>query len=80
MWRQSLLFYQREGIEHVEEKIIHSIMRINSQDRISDSPYCLPSNSYDMNLENLVLDQIKIPSLIFYFSLVTSMLDIILIL
>ena len=42
MWRQSLLFYQREGIEHEEEKIIHSIMRINSQDRISDSPYCLP--------------------------------------
>ena len=30
MWRQSLLFYQREGKEHVEEKIIHSIMRINS--------------------------------------------------
>ena len=42
MWRQSLLFYQREGKEHEEEKIIHSIMRINSQDRISDSPYCLP--------------------------------------
>ena len=42
MWSQSLLFYQREGKEHVEEKIIHSIMRINSQDRIGDSPYCLP--------------------------------------
>ena len=42
MWRQSLLFYQREDIEHEEEKIIHSIMRINSQDRIVDSSYCLP--------------------------------------
>ena len=33
----------------------------NSQDLISNSPYCLPYNSCDLNLENLVLDQLIIP-------------------
>ena len=28
-----------------------------SQDFISNSPYCLPYNSYDVSSENLVLDQ-----------------------
>ena len=33
----------------------------NSQDLISNSPYCLPYSSCDVNLENLVLDQLIIP-------------------
>ena len=33
----------------------------NSQDIISNSSYCLPYNSYDVNLENLILDQLIIP-------------------
>ena len=31
------------------------------QDLISNSPYCLPNNTYDVNLENLMLDQLIIP-------------------
>ena len=50
------------------------------QDLISNSPYCLPYNSYDVNSENLALDQLKIPALTFSFSLITCLLDIILIL
>ena len=32
-----------------------------SQDLIINSPYCLPYSSYDVNLEDLVLDQLIIP-------------------
>ena len=41
----------------------------NTQDLISNSPYCLPYTSCDVSLENLVLDQ-----------LITCLLDIVLIL
>ena len=34
---------------------------LNSQDLTSNSPYCLPYSSYDVSLENLVLDQLIIP-------------------
>ena len=34
---------------------------MNSQDLISNSPYCLPYNCYDVNLGNLVLNQPTIP-------------------
>ena len=47
---------------------------------IGNSPYCLPYNSYDVSLENLVLEQLIIPLLIFFFILITSLLDIVLIL
>ena len=33
----------------------------HSQDLISNTPYCLQYNSYDVGLESLVLDQPKIP-------------------
>ena len=33
----------------------------NFQDLISNSPYCLPYSSYEVSLENLVLDQLVIP-------------------
>ena len=35
----------------------------------SNSPYCLLYNLYDVSLENLVLDQLIIPSLICFFIL-----------
>ena len=35
------------------------------------SPYCQPCNSYDVSLQNLVLDQLIIPKLIFFFILIT---------
>ena len=52
----------------------------HSKDLIGNSPYCLPYNSYDVSLENLVLEQLIIPLLIFFFILITSLLDIVLIL
>ena len=52
----------------------------DSQDLISNSPYCLPYSSCDVNLENLSLDQFVIPWLIFFFILITCLLDIVLIL
>ena len=52
----------------------------NSQDLISNSPYYLPYNSCDVSSENLVLDQLIIPKLIFFFILITYLVDIVLIL
>ena len=49
------------------------------QDLISNSPYCLPYNSHDVDSENLVLDQLIISKLIFFFILITCLLDIVLI-
>ena len=46
------------------------------QDLINNSPYYLPYNSYDVTLENLVMDLLKIPSLLFFSILVTCLLDI----
>ena len=46
----------------------------------SNSPYCLPYNSYNVTLENWILDQLIIPSLIFFFILSTSLLNIVLML
>ena len=34
--------------------------------KISNSPYCLSYNSYDISVENLVLDQLVIPLLKHY--------------
>ena len=39
-----------------------------SQDLLSNSPYCLPYNSFDLNSENLVLDQLIFPLLFFLYS------------
>ena len=52
----------------------------NSQDLVSNSPYCLPYSSCDVSLENLALDQLIIPSLVFFVILITCLLDIVLIL
>ena len=53
---------------------------LNSQGLISNSPYYLPYSSCDVSLENLVLDQLIIPLLIFFFILITCLLDIVLML
>ena len=55
------------------------IKPLNSQDLISNSPYCLLYNSYDVTLENLELDQPIIPKLIFFYILISCLLDIIII-
>lgn len=52
----------------------------NSQDLVSNSPYGLLSSSCDVSLGNLVLGQLVIPKLIFFFTLINCLLDVILIL
>ena len=52
----------------------------HSKDLISNSPNCLPYSSTDVSLENLVLDQLVIPSSIFLFIHITCLDDIVLIL
>ena len=53
----------------------------SSQDLISSSLYCLPYSSCDVRSENyLVLDQLIIPLMIFFFILITYLLNIVLIL
>ena len=48
-----------------------------SKDEICDSPYCQPYNSYNVSSENLVLDQLIIPKLIFFFILIAYLVDIV---
>ena len=57
-----------------------SFSTLEPQDLISKSPYCLPNSSCNVSLENLGLNQLIMPLLIFFFILVTYMLDIVLIL
>ena len=52
----------------------------NSQDLFNNAPYSLPYSFCDVRLENLVLDQLIIPLLIFFYILITCLLDIELIL
>ena len=52
----------------------------STPDQIRNSPYCQSYNSYNVNSENLVLDQLIIPKLIFFFILITYLFDILLIL
>ena len=47
---------------------------------ICNSHYCLQYNSYHVSLENLQLDQPIIPSFIFFFILLTCLLEFIVIL
>ena len=47
-----------------------------SQDLDSNSPYCQPYSSGDVGLENLLLDQLKFPSILFFFDVITCLLDI----
>ena len=49
-------------------------------DRICNSPFCQSYNFYNVSSENLVLDQVIIPKLIFFFILVTYLVDIVVIL
>ena len=44
-------------------------LTVNSQDLISNSPYCLSYSSCDVSLENLVLDQLSLFSSIVYLKL-----------
>ena len=56
----------------------HSLTYFNAsllQDLISNSPYCLSYNSHDVSIENLFLDLLIIPELMFFYILITSLLN-----
>ena len=53
---------------------------IHSQDFISNSPYCLPYNSYSVGPDNLVLDQLIIHQFISFIILITHLFQIVIIL
>ena len=46
-------------------------------DQICNSLYCQSYNSYNVSSENLVLDQLTTPKLIFFFTLITYLVDIV---
>ena len=46
-------------------------------DQICNSHYCQPCNSCNVSSENLVLEQLIIPKLIFFFNLITYLVDVV---
>ena len=55
------------------------VSTLSLQDQISNSPYFLPYNLYHVSSENLVLNPLIIPKLIFFFILINCLFDIVLI-
>ena len=55
-------------------------LTLSLPDQICDSLYCQLYNSHNVSSENLVLDQLTIPKLIFFFILITYRFDVVLIL
>ena len=51
----------------MEQFKIVIFLTLSFPDLVSDSPKCLSYNSYDVSLENLVLDQLLIPT--WYFAI-----------
>ena len=68
--------------ENKPEKIFFSALALTLSlpDQICNPPYCPPYNSYNISSESLLLDQLIIPKLIFFFILITYLVDIVLIL
>ena len=64
----------------MEKYYVRLLLTLSLPDQVCNSPYCQPYNSYDVISENLVLDQLIIPNLIFFFILITCLVDIVLIL
>ena len=55
------------------------LLTLSLLDQICNFLYCQHYNSCDVSSENLVLDQLIIPKLIFFFILITYLVDIVLI-
>ena len=53
------------------------LLTLQLPDQICHSPHFQPDNSCDVSSENLVLDQLIIPKLIFFFILVTYIVDLV---
>ena len=53
-WRKNKSLMGVKGLTDTEAN--NNAKLFHSQDLISNSPYCLPYNSYDVSLENLTLE------------------------
>ena len=69
-------------LSYLEMKVAYvmPLKPFHSQDLITLSPYCLQYNLCGVRWENLVLDQLIIPKSVFFFFLITFLLDIVLVL
>ena len=56
-----------------------SVLTLSLPDQIFNSPYCQPYNSCNISSGNLLLDQLIIPKLTFFFILITYLVVIVLI-
>ena len=82
--REMKIIRTKAGLENLQiqctEKKLQNVCfdwAFYSQDLYSNSPYCLLYNSCDIGWENLVLDQLIIPRLIFVFILIFCLHDIV---
>ena len=83
----NLLFYHIKQVNSMLKRVCIDHRRYQNvalilwlPDQIYHSPYRQQYNSYNVSSENLVLDQLIIPKLIFFFILITQLVDIELIL
>ena len=58
------------------DSVIHPLT-LYLPDQICNSPYCQPFNSYNISSGNLLLDQLIIPKLTFFFILITYLVVIV---
>ena len=72
--------YHTNNVRRNSVLVTSGTKSFNSQDLTSNFPYYLLNSSCDVSLEDLVLDHLIIPQLIFFFILITCLLDIVLIL
>ena len=81
VWRLQNYNETQKTVKNKNNKIIKVIaLTLSLPDHICNSPYCQPYNSYNVSYENLELDQLTIPKLIFFFILIIYLVDISLIL
>ena len=66
-WDLSLLFKLRNKY----------LLNFSLPDQICHSPYCQPYNYYNISSKNLILDQLIIPKLTFFFILITYLVVIV---
>ena len=81
VWRLQNYNETQKTVKNKNNKIIKVIaLTLSLPDHIFNSPYCQPYNSYNVSYENLELDQLTIPKLIFFFILIIYLVDILLLL
>ena len=72
-------------VAHSEEVVMNDIywvintfsLTLSLPDQIFNSPFSQLYNSFNVSSENLVLDRLIIPKLIFFFSLITYLVGIV---